>query len=138
MSDQNLSTNTLCELVRKCLRSFSKFEERHSVKAVQIDDRKVWVGYRTTEANIPSGTTHFDLNLIDNICYILWIELSEQERGGGFGRQLYSVIEDIARDVGCDRVRLAPSGKTTSGKTRLEYMQALGYRVVGDEVEKLV
>src|SRR3989344_9146337 len=114
MPDSNLSTNTLCELVKKHLRVFPKFEEEHQVNVVQITDRKFWVGYRTKEANLPIGTTHFDLNLIGNICYVLWIELSEQERGKGLGRQLYGIIESIAKDVGCDRVRLTPSGETPS------------------------
>ena len=138
MPDQNLSTSTLSELVRKHLRSLPIFEEGHSVNVVEISDGKFYIGYRTTSDKIPRETTHFNLNLIDNICYVLWIELCEQEKGRGFGRQLYGIIEAFARDAGCDRVRLTPSGETPSGKTRLEYMRALGYQELGDEVEKLI
>ncbi len=124
--------------MRKHLRSFPLFDESHLVRIAELNNKGLWAGYRTTNNNAPTGATHFDLNIIGETCYILWIELLKIERGQNYGRTLYRIIEDFAREIGCDRVRLTPSGWCPTGKTRREYMLALGYREAGTEFEKIL
>ena len=127
----------ISDLMRKNLRELPIFDKTHEIGVRKIDEEKLWVGYRTTEG-LQRGTTRFDLNIIENICYILWIELSKEHRGKNLGKSLFSIIENFAKDYGCNKVRLTPSGWTPSGKTRLEYMKSLGYHEVGIEVEKML
>ncbi len=129
---------SICDLVRESLRSFPLYEESHWVFAVHHEGG-ISIGYKTTNNNMHDGSTNFDIQIIGDICYILWIELAEDEKGRGFGRGLYSTIENFARSYGCSMVRLFPSGWTRTGKTRLEYMMSLGYRKLeSGEVEKIL
>ena len=126
------------DLMRENLRQLPIFNETHKVAAKKLDDNKIWIGYRTTN-NFPRGTTYFDLNIIGTTCYVLWIELKKEQRGKNLGRSLFKAIEDFAKNYGCDKVILTPSGYTPSGKTRLEYMKSLGYHELGrNEVEKIL
>jgi GNAT superfamily N-acetyltransferase len=125
----------ISDLIKEKLRRLPIFDETHKIGVKRIDEEKLWVGYRTTEGN-PRGTTRFDLNIIGDTCYILWIELDKEYRGENFGKSLFKIIEDFAKDYGCDKVRLTPSGQTISEKSRLEYMNSLGYHKVGIEMEK--
>ncbi|MEK6847168.1 MAG: GNAT family N-acetyltransferase [Nanoarchaeota archaeon] len=129
------------DLMRSILRKrFELFDERHTVRARRLDDDESYIGYRTTDANIPQGSTHFDLNLIGNICYLLHIELGKEARGNGYGKQMYDSVEDFAKAVGCDRVRMMPFGRTATGESRRSYLHRKGYRDVTHEgeVEKLL
>jgi len=96
----------------------------------------VWIGYRTTPANMPFGTTHFDLNIIDGVCYILHVELVPEHRGRGHGAQLYDLLVAIAREWPCDRVEQTPSGWTTTGETRAKYLERHGWTLRGNIAEK--
>ena len=60
--------------------------------------------------------------------------------GRGFGEQLYSAVEYIAKQLGCSRVRTHPSGHTVTGETRRNYVKRkLGYKDSnGLEVEKIL
>jgi len=118
---------------------FPLFEESHTVDARDLGEEKFWVGYRTTKGRAPRDSTHFDINVERDICYLLWIELVREERGKNHGRALYGAVENIARDLGCDRVRQTPSGWTPDGKTRKDYLKNLGYVGVkgSEEVEKV-
>jgi len=125
----------ISDLIKEKLRKFPIFNETHKIGVKKIDEEKLWIGYRTADEN-PRSTTRFDLNIIGNTCYILWIELAKEHKGKDLGKSLFKIIEDFAKDYGCNKVRLTPSGQTISGKSRLEYMKSLGYHEVGIEVEK--
>ena len=54
----------ICTLMRECLeRRFPLYGKNHRVDVADVGDQ-IWVGYRTTDANIPFGTTHVDLNIL--------------------------------------------------------------------------
>lgn len=72
--------------------------------------------------------TDFALNIIGDICYLLSIRIDEEHRGKGLGRQLYGVVENIARDLGCREVRMMPSGMTGTKESRRDYVKRLGYQ----------
>ncbi len=128
----------ICDIVRTHLKEFPLFDESHSVLAHKISDDKFWIGFRSANHRIPDGTTHFDINIEKSSCYLLYIEVVESERGKGHGKKLYHIIEDFAKALGCQNVQLTPSGWTSSGRTRKEYMLSLGYRDKGDTVEKIL
>jgi ribosomal protein S18 acetylase RimI-like enzyme len=120
-------------LLRKHLETFPLYQEDHKVLSQNISNTKLYLGYRTTQANKPKGTTHFDLNIDGTICYILWIELAKEKRGKGHGKTLYTLIENFAREAGCDRIRMTPSGQTPT-RTRKEYVHELGYTDIKDSI----
>jgi len=129
-----------CEVTRRHLEEeFPLFDDAHSVDAVRISDGKSWIGYRTVKG-IPRGSTHFDLNIEGDICHLLFVEVEKTERGRENGRALYSVIERVAKELECGRVRQTPSGWTPDGKSRKEYLKGLGYAEVdgSEEVEKVL
>jgi len=126
------------ELMKRSLRNcFSSFDENHKINVHINSPKNICIGYRTTAEILSKlrGTTHFDIQLIDDICYILDIELDKRERGHGVGWSLYEAIHSFAKDFGC-RVRQTPSGWTPEGKTRREYLLERGYAPFGEkEVE---
>ena len=118
---------------------FELFEEKHFVLAKEISKDHYWTAYKTSESNLDFGSTRFDLNIIGDICYLLHIELEKSFRGKGYGRQLYSCVEEFARRERCSKVVMMPSGTTFSGEDRREYLHKLGYTDIkpDGEVEKL-
>ena len=118
---------------------FELFDENHKVDAKEMHENKLWVGYSISGFNFTERVNYFDLNIIGDICYLLHIELEKKFRGKGYGRQIYSCVEEFARRERCSRVRMMPSGTTFSGETRRDYMHKLGYTDIkpDGEVEKL-
>lgn len=114
------------QIVEDCLKSFPLYDQKHKVGFI-----KNWIGYRTTDANRPEGTTHFDLNLCGDTLYLLSIEIEKQNRGKGNGESLYKVIEEIGKRLGCTSLNQTPSGWTQSGDTRANYLKRRGYEIIG-------
>jgi GNAT superfamily N-acetyltransferase len=119
--------------------SFPLFDEKHKV---QVSKSGSCIGYRTTAETLGSidGTTHFDIQIIGNICYILWLELERDKRGTGDGWKLYETVHQFARDARMKSVRQTPSGGFIHGgkmiETRREYLLKRGYAPFGElEVE---
>lgn len=128
------------ELARHHLRqAFPLFQESHKV---QVSKSGRCIGYRTTAETLGKmhGTTHFDIELIGDAFYILWIELEKDKRGRGDGWRLYKTIHHFARDLNLARVRLTPSGwvfyDEKIREPRRDYLLRRGYVPCGElEVE---
>ena len=130
------------EMVREVVSGFSLYNPDHGVN-VYISDTfspgSRMIQYRTKKQNIPWWTTHFELQVDNDSCYLLEIEVEEGQRGKGIGKELYGIVENVARKCGCRRVVMTASGNTVTGKTRKEYAEGLGYREIKDlEVEKII
>ena len=54
--------------LKRHLEKFPLYKLEHKVEASTFKDGVIWIGYRTKEG-MPIGTTHFDLNIIGDICY---------------------------------------------------------------------
>ncbi len=134
-----LEEKAIIELMKKNLRNcFSSFNENHKINVHINNPQNICIGYRTIAEKIgkPRGTTHFDIQLIDDICYILYIELDRKERGRGIGWSLYNAIHCFAKEIGSKKVRQTPSGWTQNNKTRTDYLLGKGYVPFGEiEVE---
>jgi len=136
-----LSDYEIREISLKELRKFPLFNESHFVQVSRDEDDVLFIGYRTNERS-PFGKTHFDLQTDGEICYLVDVELEKSERGKGLGKKLYEVTEEIARNIGCSKMRQYPSGTTFNGKTRKDYVQRkLGYKEIphfSHDVEKVL
>lgn len=130
------------ELMRHCLRqTFPLFDESHKV---QVDKSGRCIGYRTSAETLGRlrGTTHFDIELVGGICYILGIELEKAKRGRGDGWRLYETVHQFARDVRMKSVRQTPSGWAIyDGKrreARRDWLLKRGYAPCGEREVELV
>ena len=92
--------------------------------------------YRTSPRFDHIHSTHFDLNVVGDECFLVSIGLNEELRGKGLGSALYTLIEDAARDGGCVRLRQTPSGWTPLGEPRMAYILRRGYERAGVEAIK--
>ena len=62
--------------------------------------------------------------------------VSQEHRGKGHGNKLYQILENIAKEFGCEKIQMTPSGHTKTGETRKDYMLRRGYDDLGTEVYK--
>lgn len=128
-------------LMLKHLREgFNLFNENHEVNVCVLELKNICVGYRSNMERINDvrGNTNFDIQLVDDVCYILSIELEKNKRGQGIGWSLYEVIHNFAREFGSKKVRQTPSGWTGQGKTRREYLLNRGYSSFGNYELELI
>lgn len=101
-----------------------------------FEEGKMWIGYRTTTNNARGttrGTTCWDVNVWGEDFYLIWIEVKAEDRGKGYGDQLYKLITEIARRMGCKRIIQNPSGKSPQGETRRDYLLRRGWVPHGED-----
>lgn len=71
---------------------------------------------------IPRSSTYVDINIENDVFYLLHIELDKKHRGQGYGESLYKICEDAAASLGCKTIKQTPSGWTATGDSRLQYL----------------
>ena len=129
--------------VRDTLKRFPLYHTGHTVlvgpSPTKLVPGAVFVSYRTTKGD-HHGKTHLSLQFEGSTCYLVGIGLEPMYRGVGLGKELYGIAEKIARQVGSMKVVMTPSGKTSTGETRKDYVKKLGYREIPNsiEVEKIL
>jgi ribosomal protein S18 acetylase RimI-like enzyme len=128
---------------RTHLRTFQTYQEEHHVYARRREPNRIAIGYISgdpTNVESRSKSTCFDLNIIDDICYIVWINRNEEDKNQGLGRKLIQIIENLAKELGTSKVRLSPSGRETKLGTRSQLYESLGYTKINDseELEKIL
>lgn len=122
LSEDEIKKKVLGKLV-----SFQLFNPNtDSVNVVKRDGDIVHIAYRTFDKT-PIETTHFDLQLQGETCYLVEIELEKSKRGRGIGRNMYILCEEIAKSLGCKILRQTASGTAFDGRTRKSYLEDLGY-----------
>jgi len=107
------------KITRQSLREvFPLYEERQVVDGICYKG-KLLIGYRARECEDFDTVreTHFDLNLVEKICYLLSLGLEERYRGMGLGYKLIQSVIDTAENLGCKRVRTQPSGNLVNVNT---------------------
>ncbi len=128
-------------ITRNSLRNnFPLYQEQHKVGAMFFDGSsdRLWVGYRTkwSSSREIMNSTHLDLNVMNDVFYLVSIGLDENERGKGLGWKLYETTHEIAKELGCAFVRTTPSGwSIKDGKkiqSRRDYLLKRGYVPVGE------
>lgn len=116
---------SLCDMLIGHLSKLPYFSENHSIIA-KVHERGTSLSYWTAETQYVRNQTKFDLQLVKDIGYLLWIERERSHINEGYGRKLYSSIEDFFRDCGCVEVRLTPSGRD-----RDKFWHSLGFKKNG-------
>ena len=106
-------------------RGFRLYDEKHDVHA-HVSNGSATVTYRTRRG-IPTQTTRFDIEFIGDTCFVNNLSIEPEKQGQGHGRNLYSAVEEIAREKGFKRVEETASGKMSDGRTKTEYLESLGY-----------
>ena len=101
---------SVCELVRKHLKEFPLYGEHQSVIAKR-HERGLSISYLSKKP-FPSltRTTHFLLQIEDDICYIVSFAIEENYRMQKFGTKLYQAVKAFCKEYGCKRIRGTPSG----------------------------
>lgn len=107
-------------------KKLSKLEIYGAGDKVRIDSdesNNLFVQYKKGNYAGLVGTMHFALQIEAETAYLLSIWREEQYKGKGFGRILYTVVEDFCKDMGVKRIQL-----TFSSDGRGEYWESLGFR----------
>lgn len=73
-----------------------------------------------------------------SVFYLLHIQLPDIAQGQGFGAMLYDCCTEIAERLGCLKIEQYPSGWTTRGEPRRDYLLRRGWLLCesGDSVYK--
>lgn len=128
MKPQEFDRNRVIEVVRRNVSDLEIYRDGQRIDSKLIGEGIVWACYAPIPHKDSSLRTSFTLNLEGNVCHLASINLAENLRGKRIGERMYRVVEQIAREMGCDRVRQEPSGWTSSGETRRDYLKRkLGY-----------
>ena len=94
---------------------------------------KVLFSYWTAPSQAYPDQTEFSIQKINEIGYVLSINIQNSVKKGGYGRHLYQVIENIFRNYNCEKIRTTPSG---GGKF---FWPTLGFAPIGNgELEKVL
>ncbi len=117
---------TLKDIALKHMLGWPLYNDKHEISTRDISGG-VWLGYRTSPNHQPRDTTHFDVNILKGVFYVLEIRVEPQHRGKGHGDALYKVLEAIAKDAGCHKVQMTASGWTHTGEARKDYLLRRGY-----------
>lgn len=132
------------KVLNESLAAWPLHKGRARARFLKDSDTDLWLGYRTDEC--PSqrhGTTNFDVNIINGTFYILWVNIPLAERGKGHGDQLYQLLEEAAKKLGCHRIVQMPSGWAiidgVKGETRRDYLLRRGWQPFGKgELQKIL
>lgn len=121
-------------ITRRSLRdNFPLYQEEHNVDSSPLGENGLWIGYRPKGGGIfrTLGSTHFDLNVIRGIFYLVSIGLEKSQMGKGLGWKLYETTHQIAKDLGHQFVRTRPSGwfirENKLVESRRDYLLRKGY-----------
>ena len=115
----------LAQSIHKRLVKWPLFDLRCSIRCSATGDHlSASYGNRWAE--------HFDIEIIDKTFYINGIGIDREHRGKGQGAALYELLEQVARDMDCDRIVMSASGKTPSGEDRGDWLRRkFGYVKTG-------
>jgi len=128
----------ISRITRRHLLRWPLYHQTHQTQVTSLKSG-VFIGYRTAANGFrgdPSGSTHFDVNVIGPMFFLLHIEVVKYNRGRGMGEKLYGVLTSIAAELQCSEIRQTPSGKTHTGESRMDYLLRRGWSRDGNEVFK--
>lgn len=108
-----------------------KFRERLKSFDLYYASQKIFVVMEELGTNFEYNTpqignlykTQADFAFRKGQCYIRLISIEKSKRNRGYGTQLVKIIEDFAREEGCEVVRLAsmPNARTFWEKSKYTY-----------------
>lgn len=122
---------TMLELMQ----SWPLYDPSYSLFAIGLESGDWSLGYCSPRPRMPWGT-YWDANIIKGVFYLLHIQIAKKHRGNGYGNALYQILESIAWDLRCPQIRQHPSGNTSTGESRRDYLLRRGWIGAGVEVYK--
>ncbi len=97
-------------LMRNCLQNFRSYTQTQVVRA-KTHGGGTSISYNPPRLQTRPEAARFDIQLVGNIGYILWVEVAEPLRRQGLGTQIYRSIEKFFNICGCERIITTPSGQ---------------------------
>ena len=130
--------------MRECLQDWPLYGEDDHVQVRDFDreGKGLWIGYCGKCALKPfTASTHvavnpphmFDLNIVGDTAYLLFIQVAYAFRGQGHGEQLYEIVTEICRRLDAKQLRQTPSGGYDD-QCRKDYLLKRGWLDDGGEV----
>jgi len=128
MNNGNMN-NSVKSTLEESLSAFHLYE-RHDSLSIKGGRRKSINYHKDTGP----GATKFYLEIYDNKCRILRIQIEEDRQGKGLGRQLYLCIENFCKRIGLSEIRLTPTYEAE------EFWKKMGFVEIGkyESVKNLV
>lgn len=105
MSDHPIKID-LNETLKECLERVPCFQPSDETFALHRE-KSILIGYNT---NKKDPIASFNLQIDGHICYILDLEVREDSRRKGLGRQLFYAIQKFCLRRGCSQIQTTPSG----------------------------
>jgi len=127
------------DITEKVLRKWPAFDENafyiltHPLRRDDSQPPAYWIGFNRMGSldDLRADRCGFDLNIEQDVCYLLTIRISDQLRHKGLGSDLYERVIEIAKELGCKVVIQTPAGYTDRGEARSDYLARRGWRPVG-------
>ena len=92
------------------LKQFPLARETDRVQVVIRGDKR-HIGYYTSTNTEQREGTHFDITVQGEIGDVLNFDIIGQEKRKGYGTQLYTIIEDCCKALGCKSMQTSASGQ---------------------------
>ncbi len=102
----------ICDEFERMLIKFPLSKETDKVQVI-AHKGKFHIAY-LTDGRTRVNQTCFDLEIRENICGILGFFIKDEQKGKGYGKSLYLIVEEIAKYFRCDRIQTSPSGQGLS------------------------
>ena len=117
----------MAESFGQSLRGFSLFDDSHRILCATLETGYS-ISYRTREKQTDLTQTRVDLNIKNQIGYLIHIFIEKDKRGGGHGTSLYNCIESFFIEQECERIILTPSGTMSDGREKSEWWRNRGFQ----------
>ncbi len=104
----------VCELLERRLKDFPLYKSGHEIRSKRRG-RKLFLSYSNNIFHRPNSLD-ISVQISNEVCYILSIEIPEDQRGRGYGTQLYTIFEAIAMEQNCRKMQTTPSGDVIDSK----------------------
>lgn len=95
-----------------------------------LADNKICLSAWSGERQDPDNF-RLSLQVEGALLYIMDIAIPEAYRGLGHGARLYTMAEDVARELSCRAIAQTASGRTGTGQDRRDYLRSRGWTGVG-------
>lgn len=110
------------------LKNYELWTEKSKISVHEINKRFYSINFLANSETISRiHSTHFDVNIIDDLFYLLSIQITKENRGKGLGLKLYNILEKIAKELNCNKIVQTPSGWTKTGESRESYLMRKGW-----------
>lgn len=110
------------------LKNYDLWTEKSKISVHKFNSRFYSINFLANSESLSRiHSTHFDVNIIDDLFYLLSIQITKENRGKGLGLKFYNILEKIAKELNCKKIIQTPSGHTKTGESRENYLMIKGW-----------